>query len=609
VNRAFLASLLAGLGLLPVQTSTFAGLPVLPQSTAQYSPNRILVKFKPGVSGPARALVAQTYGAQAMTALAYQPDITVVVLPPAQAVAEAIRAYSGHPSVAYAQPDYIYHIEAIPNDTDYAQQWAANNTGQTITTGTWTPTAGTAGDDMSLESAWNAQTDCSAVTVAVVDSGINYNATELAGNMWAGNARHGQNFAADAPTGVGSDPMDLNGHGTHVAGIIGAIGNNGAGVAGVCWKASLMAVRVMDASGAGLTSTIVSGIGYAVANGAKIINMSLGGNGYDPTFDNAISSLQTSGVLAVVAAGNSGWNNDSGATPTYPCNFTQSNLICVAALDQNFAHASFSNYGATSVDVGAPGTNILSTYAGAHATITDLAPGVASTGWTATSTTAQTGGGWLPGTTGVLSDPTAGWGTALYNAGTDDRVYKAFSLTGVNAAVLDARVMVNINSGDYLNVNYNSLGGDPFASGGINAFGATGLNLGTTTWYAFGGLDITPCIGTTCTVGFQLTSAAASTRSYGVQLENLTITTLTLNNTGFATLDGTSMATPETTGVAALVWAHNPQYTYTDVANAVKLGGRPVTALSGITATGNAVNGMGSLAYINAPTGISVIVR
>ena len=329
-----------------------------------------------------------------------QPGWAQVKVGTGQTVEAALAAYQNDPNVEYVQPNYLYHTTATPNDPQYGQLWAFKNTGQTVlrhrTYTTNNP--GTTGDDMNIEKAWDHITDCSSVVVAVVDTGVNYNQQDLAGNMWNGGAtypNHGYNFVDN-----NNDPMDLNGHGTHVAGIIGAVGNNATGTTGVCWKASIMAVRALDATGSGTTANIIQGINFAVTNGAKVINMSLGGGGaFDRLFSDAIADAQNADVVVVVAAGNDGANNDSGTTPTYPCNFTQPNLVCVAALDQSYALASFSNYGSTSVDVGAPGTNILSTWAGTKTVITDNF----STGWTKTSTTS---GGWTTGTLSVGGVPT-----------------------------------------------------------------------------------------------------------------------------------------------------------------------------------------------------------
>lgn len=617
MKKITLVSLLTGLGFLLTLTISVASVPLPLAVGNQYVPNQILVKFKPGVAAAARAQMAQNYGAQAMQALGNQPEFVLTSLSPGQTVEQAVGAFKNDPNVAYAQPNYIYHALAVPTDPQYGQLWAEKNTGQTMSTGTYVPATGTAGDDMNLESAWNTQTDCSTVVVAVVDSGINYNSTDLAANMWMGNAKHGQNFASDATTGVNSDPMDLAGHGTHVAGIIGAVGGNGIAGVGVCWKATLMAVRVLDATGVGSTASVISGISYAVTNGAKVINMSLGGGGtFDQASSDAITSAQNANVLVLVAAGNNATNNDATITPDWPCNFTQPNLICVAALDQNYALASFSDWGTTSVDVGAPGTNIYSTWAGTSAVISDLTSGTAPAGWIGSSSTTATGGGWgystAPMNIGWLIEPKASWGTALYNANTDDRAYKTFNLTGFDAAILEANVGINVLSGDTFNLNYSTstVNADPFVAGGINLVSlATGGHDGTTSAPYHSGINITPCISATCNIGVQLLSGATVPKDFGVALTNLKIKTLTLNTTSYNTIDGTSMATPEVAGVAALVWAHNPLYTYSDVANAIKKGGRTISSLIGKINTGKALDAMGSLAYINPPTGIAVVVH
>jgi thermitase len=605
MKKLNLALLLTGLGLMLAQAAAFAGGAFSLATANHYAQDRILIKFKPKVATAARALMAQTYGAQSMQAVANHSDLVVAKLAPGQSVAQVVGAYSNDPNVEYAQPDYIYHALAVPNETQYSQLWAAKNTGQTIATGSYTPTAGTAGDDMNLEPAWDLKTDCSSVLVAVVDTGVNYNSEDLLNNMWTGNAMHGNNFAAD---GAAGDPMDLAGHGTHVAGIIGAEGNNGKGSVGVCWKANIMAVRVLDATGTGSTSTIIAGINYAVTNGAKIINMSLGGTGaFDQAYSDAITNAQTNHVLVVVAAGND--NVDNEATAHWPCNFTHDNLICVAALDQNYALANFSDWGAASVDVGAPGTNIYSTWAGSNTVQTDLVSGVSPTGWTGTSTTLGTGGGWGGTTNGFLINPKLNWTTAKYNANTDDRVWKSFNIPTADSVVFEGYIAVNVNSGDYFNINYMTTSGDPFAGSGTALASVTNWHDGTSSLYYTGKIDIKSCVSATCTLGFQLKSALASTGDFGVAMTNFTITSLTNNATSYHTIDGTSMASPEVAGVAALVWAYNPQYTYADVANAIKNGGRSISALSGKTTSGKAVDALGSLSYINQPTGVTASVQ
>jgi subtilisin family serine protease len=529
-----------------------------------------------------------------------------------QTVDDAIAAFQKNPSVEFAQPNYIYNVATVPNDPLYGQLWPFKNAGQTVNpvvqAGGFlytTNNPGTPGDDLHIESAWSHITDCSSVVVAVVDSGVNYNQEDLAANMWAGGTAyplHGYNYVDD-----NLDPMDLNGHGSHVAGIIGAVGNNATGTTGVCWKASIMAVRVMDASGRGSTANIVQGITFAVNNGAKVINMSLGGGGaFDQLYSDSITAALGADVVVVVAAGNDGVNNDGGSAPTYPCNFTQANIVCVAALDQSFQLATFSNYGSASVDVGAPGTNIVSTWTGTNSTISDTL----NSGWFGSSTT---GGGWSYSTTVLTSgdsclvDP-GNYPYGIYNNRTDDRAFKAFNVPAGNVAKLQFAFSANVANGDHLRVAYNTGTSlvDPFSGTGVVIADAT--NLATFPSLIPASLDVTGCMGSICSIGFQLVSGSAPT-DRGVVIAGFSINTLALNTTSYNTENGTSMATPEVAGLATMLRAYHPQYTYADVVSAIKAGGRPVASLLGKTTTGKAVDVMSSIAYIHPPAGLTATVQ
>ncbi len=584
-----------------------------------YVPGEVLVKFKAGVTSQMR-----TESVAAMDN-ALRADLgnglARVRLMPGQSVSQWVSAYRNDPNVEYAQPNFIYRTTAVPNDPQFANLWAFNNSGQTVNSviqGEGSiyskDNPGISGDDMDIEPAWNHITDCSSVVVAVIDSGINYNQQDLAANMWNGSGvtyngstlvNHGYNFVDG-----NNNPMDLVGHGTHVAGIIGAVGNNGTGTTGVCWKANIMAVRVMDATGSGTTFNIIQGIDFAIANGAKVINMSLGGGGgFDQAFSDAITSAQNSDVVVVVAAGNSSLDNDASGNAVYPCDFTQPNLICVAALDQSFALADFSDWGPTSVDVGAPGTNILSTYAGSNTTIADSF----SSGWTKTATS---GTGWTAGSIGnpatsVLIDPSS-WPSGTYALHTDDRAYKAFNIGAGNVAVLNASLYANVTSDGTFSLADSISGGDPFAPASPAYLlqptytDSTPTAPSASSYYPVSA-DISNCINVTCTIGIRLTTG--STADYGVALYGFNIQVLALNNTSYNTLNGTSMATPEVTGLAAMLRAFNPKDNYTDIVNAIKYGGRAAASLAGKTTTGNAIDVMKSLAFINAPTGLTATVH
>ena len=219
--------------------------------------------------------------------------------------------------------------------------------------------------------AWDVNTGSSGVTVAVVDTGIEYTHPDLAANMAINTAEVPSNGLDDDGNGFVDDvygydfinndanPMDDNFHGTHCAGTIGAVGNNGVGVVGVAWDVKLMPIKVLSGTGSGSIATVAAGINYAVSRGVKIVSMSLGTSSYSQTLEDAVKNARQHGTLIVAAAGNSGQNSD--LYPLYPAASTQDNVISVAASTQTDGLASFSNFGANSVDIAAPGVNILST--------------------------------------------------------------------------------------------------------------------------------------------------------------------------------------------------------------------------------------------------------
>ncbi|MHB8453657.1 MAG: S8 family peptidase [Acidiferrobacterales bacterium] len=605
------------LGAILLAFSGLAGATII-ATTAHYVPGEVLVKFKSTVATQGRHATVATMGNILRTDLKH--NWIRVALGPGQTVAQMVAAYKKDPNVEYAQPNFIYHATSVPNDPQYGNLWAFKNNGQTLNSVTqgegWifpTDNPGTPGDDMDVEPAWSHITDCSTVVIAVIDTGVNYNQEDLAANMWNGSGvnyngssitNHGYNFVDN-----NNDPMDLNGHGTHVAGIIGAVGNNGIGTTGVCWKANIMAVRVLDTTGSGTTANIIQGIDFAVANGAKVINMSLGGTGaFDQLFSDAITNAQNNDSVVVVAAGNDEVDNDISGNAHYPCDFTQSNLVCVAALDQKFALANFSDWGATSVAVGAPGTNILSTYAGANTVIQDSF----TSGWSMSTTT---GSGWRASSSNgvpLLLDP-SNWPYGTYALNTDDRAYKVFTLGASNAAILNASLYANVLSDGGIAIADSTSGGDPFAPPSPAYLWGPYYTDSTPTAPLASDIpisisaDISNCISASCTIGIRMLTG--STADYGAAFYDFSIETLALDTTSYNTLNGTSMATPEVAGLAAMLRAYNPKDSYADIVNAIKQGGRSVASLAGKTSTGNAIDVMKSLSFINAPTGLSATVH
>jgi subtilisin family serine protease len=225
---------------------------------------------------------------------------------------------------------------------------------------------------MGAASAWR-QTTGGDVTVAVIDSGVDLTHPDLVPNLWTNPGEIPGNGIDDDGNGYVDDvhgydfvdntgnPQDANGHGTHVAGIVAARGGNGIGVAGVAWSARIMAIRVLDASARGTTTTVAQGIRYAVDNGARIINLSLAGPSPARDLEDAIVYAQQHGVLIVVAAGNEG--RDLAAAPTYPAAYPEDNILGVAATTQDGVLAGVSDFG-VGADLAAPGADILSTALG-----------------------------------------------------------------------------------------------------------------------------------------------------------------------------------------------------------------------------------------------------
>ena len=290
---------------------------------------------------------------------------------PAASVADVRSWAAATAGVRYVEPDFVITTSATPNDPSYSRLWGLNNSGQT---------GGVADADMDVAEAWDVTSGSRSVVVGVIDTGIDYNHPDLASNIWrnpgeiAGDGiDNDRNGYVDDVRGWDfanndADPFDDEGHGTHVAGTIGAVGNNGVGVVGVSWNVSLMALKFLGADGSGSTSGAVAAINYATrmrqSFGVNVVatNNSWGGGGLSSALRDAIAAGGSAGVLCVAAAGNESANND--ATPSYPANYAGDAVISVAATDSSNRLATFSNYGVTTVDVAAPGVGIYSTVPG-----------------------------------------------------------------------------------------------------------------------------------------------------------------------------------------------------------------------------------------------------
>jgi thermitase len=575
---------------------------------APYVHGEVLVRFRSPVSAAARRAVMENLGDRPVKMAIGTRDFALVRLRAGATVGQAMASYRAMAEVESVQPNYIYHTLLTPNDPSYGELWGLHNAGQTVTGETYASSR-VSGSDIGAEQAWDVNGgDCSSMVVAVLDSGVNYTHEDLAANMWDGSGvgypNHGANFVT-GENSVDPMPVDADGHGTHVAATIGAVGNNSLGTTGVCWSVQLMALRALTVNG-GTTASIIAGLNFAVTHGAKIVNMSFGGSGNDPAFESEIVNARDNGVILVVAAGNGGVDNDNPANAVYPCSFPEDNIICVAALDQAYNRASFSNFGATTVDVGAPGTNILSAWPGK--TVADNLSG----GWTLTPAT----GGWAEvacslssGIFNLLVDPSGFCSPSFptYATNANHVIYKSFDLSGTTHASLGFFRFLDTESGqDFLGFAHSTAAGDPFASNPGSVTQESGSSGG---FAEAKNISLDDCLTASCSVGFRLQSnSTTTTNEFGVGILVFEINTTQSTSNVYQVLNGTSMATPHVTGVAATVWARNPSYTYADVVNSVKSGGDVVTALQGNTVTGRAVDANGSLRFIEPPTSVSAVV-
>jgi len=559
----------------------------------RYVPGEAIVRFERGV------VASERREARGDARVAFEESLR---LPRSQvvrfdgSVRGAIARLESQPGVADAQPNYRYHALAPPpNDTFFGNLWGLN------------PTPG-----VDVLPAWD-RTRGAGQVIAIVDTGVDLTHPDLAGNLWTGpGGIHGMDFVDGD-----SDPDDFNVHGTHVAGTAAAIADNGIGVAGVAPQAQIMAVRVLDGDGGGSSSDIADGILFAASNGATVINMSLGGPAGpgDTAMADAIFQAERLNVVVVVAAGNEANNND--VNPTTPCTFSSANLICVASVTRTGARSSFSNFGSTTVDLGAPGGDGSGTATGdivstkpfwdvpANGVPTEFTDnfdgGIGS--WTASHEPPgtvdwgiQTGAG-IGATDAVTDSPGAN-----YQPGTSSTLEKTtpVDLTGERGCRIDyALGLDGIDDPD------------DFAGAGVfTGIGGVGQDFGGDT----GGYErveqsISPVDGRNDVVPTLLFDSDGDTDvGNGVFIDNFNLfcrgsgpydnaigSDVALAGHSYMAIAGTSMASPHVAGVAALVRAADPGASPSQVVDALRQGAKPVSSLAGLTVTGGVADAVRSI--------------
>ena len=355
----------------PTSTTTGTVTPAVAAKADPYKPDEVIVRFKAGVTRNRSAAVHAKYAAQVVREYRIPSNLALVKVPTGMTVEKAIADYQRDPDVLYAEPNFIYQLATTPNDARFGELWGLNNSGQS---------GGVADADINAPEAWSITTGSSNVFIGSIDTGFDYNHQDLAANIWVnpgeipgngidddGDGYIDDVHGIDATTNSG-DPFDVDGHGTHTTGTIAARGNNGTGVAGVNWNATVISCKAFNPSAT--LDDLLQCMDYFLMLKTRAVNPidivatnnSWGGGGFAQSLLDAIEAHGQAGMLFVAAAGNNGSNNDQ--VPFYPATYDADNIISVLAYNRSDQRSSFSNFGALSVDVGAPGEDILSTLPG-----------------------------------------------------------------------------------------------------------------------------------------------------------------------------------------------------------------------------------------------------
>jgi subtilisin family serine protease len=591
---------------------------------AEYVPGEVLVKFRDGASNATVAAAHTAAGGETIKSfMAGANKIHHLKLGKDVNVEDALAKYRQSPAVDYAEPNYIYRLTSIPNDTQFTTLWGLHNTGQSVN-----GTAGTADVDIDGPEAWDITTGSPNVMIGVIDSGIAYDHPDLAANIWTnpgeipndgidndGNGFvddiHGYDFRYND-----SEPMDVinptsgltggnPGHGTHVAGTIGAAGNNNLGVTGVMQTVKLMALKAGGIDNSLTGAAIAQAISYGIANGAKALNASYGRAGGDCSSVEyaSLSAANAAGVMFLAAAGNSNNNND--ATPFWPANYSVvspcgpalPNVISIAAIAQTGAKASFSNFGATTVQIAAPGVNTNSTKPTTNDTqvlLHNFDSNPAGLGYTFTGTNNS----WDFTNTASVSAPTSLTDSPAGNYLDNTNSFATgpvFSTVGQRGCRLVPRLRLATEGG------VDALFTDSSADGGatwVNQSGWAGSTGGSFLLFTLGEL---PDGKPNSRFRFNLRSNGSTTLD-GLYLDDVRVscTSGTPNGTtDYQFLAGTSMATPHVTGVVGLLLAVNPNLTVAQIRDAILNTGDVSALLNGVVSTGrrlNAFNALNSIA-------------
>ena len=577
-----------------------------------YVPDEVLVKFKKQVSVQWKTNEERKKGVESEAAkvgirsrlkksILLKNIHNIKILDRTISVKQAIEKLKSNPNVEYAEPNYIYKINFTSNDPFLNQLWGLNNTGQT---------GGTADADIDAVEAWDIQRGSQNIVVAVIDTGVDYTHEDLSANMWINpfetldgvdndlNGYVDDIYGINSITGSGN-PMDDNGHGTHVSGTIGAVGNNGKGISGVTHNVKIMALKFLDSSGSGTTLDAIECIQYMIdmknrGINIKASNNSWGGGGYSQFLYDAINSLKNNNILFSAAAGNSSSDNDS--KPFYPASYNLENIISVAATDHNDSLASFSNYGVVSVDVAAPGVNILSTLPGGGYTpknddafFDNMESGASN--WSAQPSWAITA------EQNYTSGERYSWSDSPYSRYAN---YTDRSLTSnpLNLSSITADLRLGFWIRGRLETHYDFLYIE--MSGDSSSWLTIGSITGNMPGWTLKTYSIPEELRTS---DFRFRFRLYTDHSIvydGVYIDNIGIG-INSGSNSYGTYSGTSMAAPHVAGLVALIGSKFQDYTYLDIKNTIFNSVDPKSSLSGKVLTGGRINAYNALTLTSPP--------
>ena len=542
-------------------------------------------------------------------------NISVLKIKDSKTVEQKVAELKNDPNVEYAQPNFQYYPLSInTNDVDREKIWGLDNVGQSVN-----GVSGTSDADIDAPEAWaiNEGTNAS-IIVAVIDSGVAYNHPDLIANMWDGTSCKDENGSFLGGCNHGYDyedsdktPLSTNSsHGTHIAGTIAAVKSNSKGIIGVAPQAKIMAIKSSLT-----TSNIVKGINFAQQNGAKVINASWGGTNDDQLLKSAIASFPG---LFIAAAGNCGDASTfslNGCTSQnqalYPASYDLSNIISVAATDQNDALAIFSNYGATSIDVGAPGTNIYSTIADLNLlneTFEEVTPPAVPSGWIK----GGTNNNWGTRSSSYQGNVLYGDIHGAYLPNTDSTISsQIYNLTNYVGATIQFNTHCDteyfnpyVGYGDYMSLLISKDGSVFSELGRWNAYSHSSLFI----WQLAANIPNDYLTG-----NFQFkfiwhtdSSNVPNVNHDGCWVDEIKITKFSDgSDEQYGYMNGTSMAAPHVAGLAALIEGYNPNLTSSQVKNTILATGDSLNSLLGKTVTGKRINAQKALQAVNPAKAIT----